>query len=142
MKEQGKFNVINFSRQDVPIVLEDIKTRYQWVPVGILDQDDYFGLLTEAYNTSTTNAACVDGVADLVYGKGLFTKEEDKQQTLDKIVPPEDLRKVSFDLKLYGNAAFQVIWNESHTKIEKLYHTPIVTGKQSYLVFVVYLLLL
>jgi len=125
MKEQGKFNVINFSRQDVPIVLEDIKTRYQWVPVGILDQDDYFGLLTEAYNTSTTNAACVDGVADLVYGKGLFTKEEDKQQTLDKIVPPEDLRKVSFDLKLYGNAAFQVIWNESHTKIEKLYHTPV-----------------
>jgi hypothetical protein len=125
MKEQGKFNVINFSRQDVPIVLEDIKTRYQWVPIGILDQDDYFGLLTEAYTTSTTNAACVDGVADLVYGKGLFTKEEDKQQTLDKIVPPEDLRKVSFDLKLYGNAAFQVIWNESHTKIEKLYHTPV-----------------
>ena len=125
MKEQGKFNVINFSRQDVPIVLEDIKTRYQWVPIGILDQDDYFGLLTEAYTTSTTNAACIDGVADLVYGKGLFTKEEDKQQTLDKIVPPEDLRKVSFDLKLYGNAAFQVIWNESHTKIEKLYHTPV-----------------
>ena len=62
MKEQGKFNVINFSRQDVPIVQEDIKTRYQWVPVGILDQDDYFGLLTEAYNTSTTNAACIDGV--------------------------------------------------------------------------------
>ena len=70
MKEQGKFNVINFSRQDVPIVLEDIKTRYQWVPIGILDQDDYFGLLTEAYTTSTTNAACIDGVADLVYGKG------------------------------------------------------------------------
>ena len=125
MKEQGKFNVINFSRQDVPIVQEDTKTRYQWVPVGILDQDDYFGLLTEAYNTSTTNAACVDGVGDLIYGKGLFTKEENKQQTLDKIVPPEDLRKVSFDLKLYGNAEFQVIWNESHTKIEKLYHTPV-----------------
>lgn len=125
MKEQGKFNVINFSRQDVPIVQEDTKTRYQWVPVGILDQDDYFGLLTEAYNTSTTNAACVDGVGDLIYGKGLFTKEENKQQTLDKIVPPEDLRKVSFDLKLYGNAAFQVIWNDSHTQIEKLYHTPV-----------------
>ena len=125
MKNEQKFNVVNFSRQEVPIVHEDIKTRYQWVPVGILDQDDYFGLLTEAYNTSTTNAACVDGVADLVYGKGLFTKEELKQQSLDKIIPPEDLRKVSFDLKLYGNAAFQVIWNESHTKIEKLYHTPV-----------------
>ena len=125
MKKEQKFNVINLTRQEVPIVYEDIKTRYQWVPVGILDQDDYFGLLTEAYHTSTTNAACIDGVADLVYGKGLFTKEELKQQSLDKLIPPEDLRKVSFDLKLYGNAAFQVIWNESHTKIEKLYHTPV-----------------
>ena len=75
MKKQEQFSVLNLSRQDVPIVTEDIKTRYQWVPVGILDQDDYFGLVTEAYNTSTTNAACVDGVADLIYGKGLFTNE-------------------------------------------------------------------
>jgi len=125
MRKNENFSVINLTRQDVPIVTEDIKTRYQWVPVGILDQDDFFGLITEAYNTSTTNAACVDGVADLVYGKGVYTKQEDKQQQLDKIVPPEDLRKVSFDLKLYGNAAFQVIWNESHTKIEKMFHTPV-----------------
>ena len=65
MKKQEQFSVLNLTRQDVPIITEDIKTRYQWVPVGILDQDDYFGLVTEAYNTSTTNAACVDGVADL-----------------------------------------------------------------------------
>jgi len=125
MKEQGKFSVVNFSRQDVPIIQEDTKTRYQWVPVGILEQDDYFGLVTEAYNTSTTNAACVDGVADLIYGKGLFSKDESKQQQLDSTIPPEDLRKVSFDLKLFGNAAFQVVWNKSHTKILKIYHTPV-----------------
>ena len=125
MKKQEQFSVLNLTRQDVPIVTEDIKTRYQWVPVGILDQDDYFGLVTEAYNTSTTNAACVDGVADLIYGKGLFTKEEGKQQKLDKVVPPEDLRKIAFDLKLYGNAAYQVIWNKSHTQIQKLYHMPV-----------------
>lgn len=125
MKDNKQFSVLNLTRQDVPIVTEDIKTRYQWVPVGILDQDDYFGLLTEAYNTSTTNAACIDGVADLIYGKGVFTKDEEKQQELDKIIPPEDLRKVSFDLKLYGNAAFQVIWNKSHTQILRMYHMPV-----------------
>jgi hypothetical protein len=125
MKDNKQFSVLNLTRQDVPIVTEDIKTRYQWVPVGILDQDDYFGLLTEAYNTSTTNAACIDGVADLIYGKGVFTKNEEKQQELDKIIPPEDLRKVSFDLKLYGNAAFQVIWNKSHTQILRMYHMPV-----------------
>ena len=126
MKDNNKqFSVLNLTRQDVPIVTEDIKTRYQWVPVGILDQDDYFGLVTEAYNTSTTNAACVDGVADLIYGKGVFTKDELKQQELDKIVQPEELRKITFDLKLYGNAAFQVIWNKSHTQILRMYHTPV-----------------
>jgi hypothetical protein len=126
MKDNNKqFSVLNLTRQDVPIVTEDIKTRYQWVPVGILDQDDYFGLVTEAYNTSTTNAACVDGVADLIYGKGVFTKDELKQQQLDKIVQPEELRKITFDLKLYGNAAFQVIWNKSHTQILRMYHTPV-----------------
>ena len=125
MKNEQKFSVINFSRQDVPIVLEDTKSRYNWVPVGINDQDDFFGLLTEAYNTSTTNAACVDGVADLIFGKGLMTDEESKQSKLDKIVPAEDLRRVSFDLKLFGNAAFQIIWNKEHTQILKMYHTPV-----------------
>jgi len=74
MKKQEQFSVLNLTRQDVPIVTEDTKTRYQWVPVGILDQDDYFGMVTEAYNTSTTNAACVEGVADLIYGKGIATE--------------------------------------------------------------------
>jgi len=125
MKKQEQFSVLNLTRQDVPIVTEDTKTRYQWVPVGILDQDDYFGMITEAYNTSTTNAACVEGVADLIYGKGIFTKEEGKQQELDKIIPPEDLRKITFDLKLYGNAAWQIIWNKSHTQILRMYHMPV-----------------
>jgi hypothetical protein len=126
MKKQEQFSVLNLTRQDVPIVTEDTKTRYQWVPVGILDQDDYFGMVTEAYNTSTTNAACVEGVADLIYGKGIFTNEgEEKQKHLDKVVPPEDLRRITFDLKLYGNAAWQVIWNKSHTQILRMYHMPV-----------------
>ena len=76
MKKQEQFSVLNLTRQDVPIVTEDTKTRYQWVPVGILDQDDYFGMVTEAYNTSTTNAACVEGVADLIYGKVSLQKKK------------------------------------------------------------------
>ena len=123
--QQQNFSVLNLARQDVPIITEDIKTRYDWVPVGILNQNDYFGLVTEAYNSSTTNAACVDGVADLIYGKGIFTKNVGKQDELDKIVPPEDLRKVTFDIKLYGNAAFQIIWNKAHTKILRMYHMPV-----------------
>lgn len=127
MKQQQNFSVVNFTREEVPIVTEDIKTRYQWVPVGIHHQDDYYDMLTEAYNTSTTNAACIEGVADLIYGKGLLTDNEEFKDTLAKLLPAEDLRRVSFDIKLYGNAAFQVMWNKDHTKITKLFHVPVQT---------------
>jgi len=125
-KTQG-FNVVNFMRQDVPYVQEDTKTRYNWVPVGIFDQDDFFEILTEAYNTSTTNAACIDGVADLIYGKGITTDDVSFQEELMRIIPAEELRRVSFDMKLYGNSAFQVVWNKEHTKIKKFYHVPVQT---------------
>jgi hypothetical protein len=125
IKKDTHFNVLNLTRQDVPIVTEDRRTRHHWVPVGIHEQDDYFNLLTEAYNTSTTNAACIDGVGDLIYGKGLFTNDEGRQKELDRLIPSDDLKKVTFDLKLYGNAAFQVLWSDDHTRIKKMYHTPV-----------------
>ena len=127
MKQQQNFSVVNFTREEVPIVTEDTKTRYSWIPVGINDQDDFFHLLTEAYNTSTTNAACVEGIADLIYGKGLVTDDEAFSTTLKRLIPGEELKRVSFDLKLFGNAAFQVQWNKEHTKVIKLFHIPVQT---------------
>jgi hypothetical protein len=125
MKEKQAFSVVNLGQQDIPVVTEDIKSRHQWVPVGILDQDDFFSLVTDAYNTSTTNAACIEGVADMIYGKGLYSKNLAFQPILEKLLPQEDLKRVSFDLKLYGNGVFQVYWNDEHTKIIKMYHTPV-----------------
>lgn len=127
MKQQQNLSVLNLSRMDVPIITEDTKTRYSWVPVGINGHDDYFEAITEAYNTSTTNAACIEGSADLIYGKGLTTSDVTFEEDLLKLLPGEDVRKVAFDLKLYGNAAFQVFWNDDHTKIKKFYHIPVQT---------------
>jgi hypothetical protein len=125
MKTNHSFSVVNLTSQDIPIVVEDIKTRYQWVPVGIITPDDFFQNITDSYTTSTTNAACIEGIADLIYGKGLYAKGEGFQNVLDKLIPQEEIKRVIFDLKLYGNAAFQVYWNDEHTKVVKFYHTPI-----------------
>lgn len=133
-KRQQGFNVVNFMRQDVPYVQEDTKTRYNWVPVDIFEQDDFFEILTEAYNSSTTNAACVDGVADLIYGKGITTDDEMFELELARLIPAEELRRVSFDMKLYGNSAFQIVWNKEHTKIKKFYHVPVQTLRAKKLV--------
>jgi len=123
MKDNLKF--VSLTRQDIPDIVEDVKTRYQWVPVGIIGQDDYFPIITDAYQTSTTNAACVEGVADLIYGKGLYSDNEEFDEIFQRMVSQKDIKKVAFDLKLYGNAAFQVFWNADHTKIKKLFHTPV-----------------
>jgi hypothetical protein len=95
------------------------------VPVGIITPDDFFQNITDSYTTSTTNAACIEGIADLIFGKGLYAKNEGFQTVLDKLIPQEEIKRVIFDLKLYGNAAFQVYWDDSHTKVVKFYHTPI-----------------
>jgi hypothetical protein len=125
MKINQNFSVVNMAQQEIPVITEDTKTRYQWVPVGIIGPDDFFQNVTDAFTTSTTNAACIEGIADLIFGKGLYSKDEAFQLTLDKLIPQEEMKRVSFDLKLYGNAAFQVYWNADHSKVVKFYHVPV-----------------
>ena len=124
-KFQQSFSIVNLGTQDLPRVFEDTKTRYQWVPFGVFGQDDFFQSVTLAHNTSTTTAACIEGIADLIYGKGLYSKNESLNEILQKIIPQEETKRVTFDLKLYGNAAYQVYWDDTHTKVIKFYHVPV-----------------
>jgi hypothetical protein len=125
IKKQQSFSVVSLSQQDIPIVVEDTKTRYSWVPVGIIGPDDFFQNITDSFTTSTTNAACIEGISDLIYGKGLYSKSPELQKTLDKIIPQEEIKRLAFDLKLYGNGTMQVYWDDTHTKIIKFYHVPV-----------------
>jgi hypothetical protein len=127
MEKKQNFSVVSLSQQDVPVIREDLKSRTSWVPYGIAAQDDFFPFVTLAFQTSTTNAACVEGVSDLIFGKGLYTKNTGFVESLAKVVPQEELKRVIFDLKLYGNGAFQVYWDDTHTKVVKIYHVPVQT---------------
>ena len=124
-KFRQNFSIVNLAQQDVPFVNEDVKSRTQWVQVGVHFPDDYFFKLTEAYNTSVTNAACIEGIADLIFGKGMYSKNEQFAEVLKQLLPSEELKNTIFDLKLFGNAALQVVWNDEHTKIIKFYHSPV-----------------
>jgi hypothetical protein len=129
MNKQANFSIVNVGNgnNSLPLITEDTKSRYAWVPFGVYGQDDFFQAVNLAYNTSTTNAACVEGIADLIYGKGLYSKDEGFNTTLNRIIPQEDVKRLAFDLKLFGNGALQVYWNDEHTKIIKLYHVPVQT---------------
>jgi hypothetical protein len=128
MKKEVNFNVFNVSgNNSLPVVTEDTRTRYGWIPFGVHGHDDFFDAVNLAYNQSTTNAACIEGIADLIFGKGVYSKRPEFDTTLQKILPQEDVKRAAFDLKLFGNAAFQVYWNDEHTKIIKFYHIPVQT---------------
>ena len=127
MNKTQKFAVVNVNTNQLPIISEDTKTRYQWVPFGVFGQDDFFNAVVSAWNVSPTTSACIEGIADLIYGKGLYSKDETFNDTLQKLIPQEETKRVAFDLKLFGNAAYQVYWNDEHTQIKKMYHVPIQT---------------
>jgi hypothetical protein len=127
MKLQQKFSIVNVNNNSLPIIQEDTKTRYPFVPFGVYGHDDFFDAVTSAYNVSTTTSACIEGIADLVYGKGLYSKREEFNTILQKVIPQEETKRVAFDLKLFGNAAYQVYWDDTHTKIKKMYHVPVQT---------------
>ena len=109
MKGQTNFSVVNVGNgnNSLPLITEDTKSRYGWVPFGVYGQDDFFAAVNVAYNTSTTNAACIEGIADLIYGKGLYSKNEGFNDTLNRLIPQEDVKRLAFDLKLFGNGALQ-----------------------------------
>jgi len=127
MKSQQNFSVINVNNNTLPIISEDTKTRYGWIPFGVYGHDDFFDAVTIAYNNSTTNAACIEGIADLIFGKGLYSKNPQFQAVLERVLPQEEVKRVAFDFKLFGNAALQVYWNDDHTKIVKMYQVPVQT---------------
>jgi hypothetical protein len=125
MKQTTKLSIVNVNNNQIPFITEDTKTRYNWIPFGVFGHDDFFDAVTMTYNVSTTNSACIEGIADLVFGKGIYSKNEAYDKILQRIIPQEETKRVAFDLKLYGNAAYQVYWNDDHTKIVKMYHVPV-----------------
>ena len=125
MKQNQQFSIVNVNTNSLPMITEGTKSRTQFVPFGVYGNDDFFEAVTTAYNSSTTNAASIEGISDLIYGKGLFTKDLAFESILAKILPQAEVKRVSFDFKLFGNAAFQVYWNDDHTKIVKMYHIPV-----------------
>ena len=127
MKQQQNFAVVNVDNNQLPIIQEDTKTRYSWIPFGVYGHDDFFDAVTTTFSVSTTNNACIEGIADLIFGKGLYSKNEAFNEILQKMIPQEETKRVAFDLKLFGNAAYQVYWDDTHTKIKKMYHVPIQT---------------
>ena len=115
-------HIVNLSSYNRPKIQEDKKK--EWVAYG--DDNDFYTYLIDLYIQSTTNNAIINGVSQMVYGKGLdaldSSTKTDEYAALRSIFHDSCLRKISFDLKLLGEASFQVLYKDG--QVAKAEHFP------------------
>ncbi len=123
----SNIRIVNLASHTAPQVVED--NRKEWVAYG--DDNNYFQFLIDRYNGSATNNAIINGMTELIYGKGLYatdaSRKPDEYAMMKSLFSRTCMRKVTFDLKAMGQAAFQVIYNKDKTKIVQVEHMPIET---------------
>ena len=123
----SNIRIVNLASHTTPQVVED--NRKQWVAYG--DDNNYFQYLIDRYNGSATNNAIINGMTELIYGKGLYatdaSRKPDEYAMMKSLFSRTCMRKVTFDLKAMGQAAFQVIYNKDKTKVVQVEHMPIET---------------
>lgn len=115
-------HLIQLGQYERPTITEE--RNKDWVSIG--DNNDYYQSLIDAYMDSTTNNAVINGIVNQIYGKGLdatdSAQKPDQYAQMKSLVKPHDLRNVCQDLKLLGEAAFQITYNGN--KISAITHFP------------------
>ena len=97
-KEQ--IHVINMANYTpVPITEKHVRGK-DWVSYG--DDNAYFQYVIDRYNGSTTNSTIVNGISDLIYGKGLDAKDASRKPgeyaQMISLFKKKDVKRISFDL--------------------------------------------
>lgn len=119
--------IVNLSTYTTPEVKE-YKNK-EWVAYG--EDNNYYQYLIDRYNGSATNNAAINGISQMIFGRGLdatnSNKRPDEYAQMKSLLKDDDVRKLSYDLKLMGQCAMQVIYNKKHTRIVEVAHFPIET---------------
>ena len=119
--------VVNLSTYTSPVISE--KTNQDFVSYG--EDNNYFQYLIDRYNGSPTNNAIINGVSEMIYGRGLdatnSSKKPEQYAQMISLFHKECVRKLCFDLKLMGSCAMQVIYSKDRSKIARVEHMPVET---------------
>ncbi|ANS03049.1 hypothetical protein [uncultured Mediterranean phage uvDeep1-CGR2-KM23-C896] len=123
--QQGKIHVVNLSSYTRP----EISERYnqEWIEYG--DDNNYFKYLIDRYNGSPTNNAAINGIAEMIYGKGLDAVDSidkpNEYKELKELFTKDCMKKICYDYKMMGQAALQIIYSKDRSKIVQVEHIPV-----------------
>lgn len=126
-KVHNDLRVVNFSTYTSPKITEQ-KNR-DWVNYG--EDNNYYQYLIDRYNGSATNNAIINGISEMIYGKGLdatdSNRKPDEYAQMKSLFSKDCVRKLAYDLKLMGGAAMQVVYSKDHSRILQVEHFPVET---------------
>ena len=127
MKNKSDLSIVNLSTYTSPVVKE-VRGK-DFIEYG--EDNNYFQYLIDRYNGSPTNNAIINGVSEMIYGKGLDATDSNKKPNeyaqMMSLFNKDCTRKLCYDLKLMGQCAIQVIYSKDRTKIVQLEHMPVET---------------
>ena len=122
-----KFGIVNLSSYTSPEIKE-VRNK-DWVSYGV--DNDYYQYLIDRYNGSPTNNAIVNGLSEMIFGKGLnatdSSRKPDEYAQMVSLFKKDTVRKFCYDLKLMGQCAIQVVYSKDRTRIAQIEHLPIET---------------
>ena len=123
----SKVSFVNLSTYTSPEIVES--KNKEWVEFG--SDNNYFQFLIDRYNGSATNNAVINGISQMIYGKGLDATDSSKKPEayarMISLFKKDVVRRLSYDLKLAGQCAIQVIYSKDKKTIQKVEHLPIET---------------
>ena len=125
--EKGKIHIVNMSSYTRPEIVE--QHNREWVEYG--EDNNYFQYLIDRYNGSATNNASINGIVEMIYGKGIEAVEEDAKgkeyKEMKELLTKSCIKKICYDYKMMGQAALQVIYSKDRKKIVQIEHIPVET---------------
>ncbi len=124
---KDNIRVVNLQGYTIPEIKEHYKN--DWVTYG--EDNDYFDNLIDLYLSSPTNSCCVNGIVDMIYGRGLDATDSSEKPEMyaemKQLLKPDQVKRVVNDFKLLGQAAIQIVYNRNKTKIMNILHFPMET---------------
>jgi hypothetical protein len=126
-KFQGDIRVVELSTYTSPKIIED--SRKDFVMYG--EDNNYYQYLIDIYNGSPTNHACINGISEMIFGKGLdaldSSNKPNEYAQMISLLKEDVIRKITYDYYLMGGAAIQVIYGKGRKKIVQIEHIPVET---------------
>ena len=134
-----KDNIININLEtSTAPTVQEVRGR-DWIEYGTEDwRNLYPQFLIDLYYSSSITAAIVNSTSEMIAGEDLIIEDEEDrdlearvklQNFMDRANGNESLheviKKLSFDFKLQGAFALNIVWSKDRTQIAEIYHVDV-----------------